>query len=86
MAANFGNGIYSFKGNWWYSHTRGFDGLLQEGWSIIYACPIQNTENAHGATVFLLIKGDDLLLLVIRPTRHGYQDGGQYKHDFEEEV
>ena len=36
--------------------------------------------------MFILIKGDDLLLLVIRPTRHGYKDGGQYKHDFEEEV
>ena len=47
MAANFRNRIYSFKGNWWYRHTRGFDELLQEGWGIIYACPIQKTEEEH---------------------------------------
>ena len=72
------------QGNWWFRHTRGFDGMRQEGGAL--SCPIQNTENAYGATVFLLIKGDDLLLLVLRPTRHGYQDGEPYKHDFEEEV
>ena len=58
-------------GSFWVRHPRGFDGLLQEGWSIVYAGPIQKTESEMNAKVYILIRGDDLLLIAARPTRHG---------------
>eukprot|EP00971_Amphidinium_carterae_P304104 6043282-Amphidinium_carterae.1 len=67
------------SGHFWYRHPRGFDGLLQEGWSIVYAAPIQKTEAEQESKVYILIRGDDLLLIVIRPTRHGIVDGEEYK-------
>ena len=66
----------------WHRHPPGFDGMLQEGWSIVFMAPIQKTESEENAKVFIMLRGDDLLLIVARPTRHGVAAGEVYNNTF----
>lgn len=77
--------IYKF-GNTWFRHTRGFDGLLQEGWSLAYNGSVAATEEEMNARCFILIRGDDLPIVIVRGAKPGYSDGEAYKKDYPGEV
>lgn len=49
--------------------------MLQDGWSIVYMAPIQQTEAEENAKVFIMLWGDGLLLIVAIPTMYGVAAG-----------
>ena len=60
--------------NIWHRRPHGFDGLLQEPWPVWCATPIQESEASTGVRVFVIIRRDDVLLIVIRTTQHGVKN------------
>ncbi len=74
------------SGDFHVRHDSGPDGLGEEQWSAVYSAPIQDAEKRHNVRAEVLIKGDDLLIFLVRDCKHGLCDGEEYKAQYPDEV